>query len=196
MGAYYTYIHKTKDGKVFYVGKGQGPRARVHSGKNRSKRWHEMVAARGLRVEICAHWGTEREAYDHERFLIWCFLDMGFELLNQTKGGGGASGMTQSAESNALRSKALTGRKRPPEIGQKIAEKLRGRARPVIKEIEEKRVAAAIAAKAKKVLCVDTGEVFDSLSAAARKIGGSIAPISMALHGRRSTAHGYRWRFA
>lgn len=196
MSGFYTYIHMADDGEVFYVGKGKGRRAWVHSGRNRSVRWHEFVKSRGLRVEVCATWPTEVQAYEHEKFLISCLESMGKTLLNVTKGGGGASGMTQSKASNALRSSALIGRKRSPEVGQKIAAALRGRTRPVVANVEARRIAACVAAKAKRVLCVETGEVFDSLSDAARSLHASIAPISMALNGKRETAHGYHWRLA
>lgn len=193
---HYTYIHKTNDGSVFYVGKGRGRRAWVHSGRNRSQSWRDHTKAHGLQVELCGRWETELEAFEHEKFLIAFFKDMGFVLLNKTNGGGGAGGMKQSKESNALRSAALLGRKRPADVGVKIAERLKGRSRDVIPEIEAKRVAAAIAAKSKPVVCVDTGRVFPSLTEAARELGKSIAPISMALSGKRQTAHGFQWRFA
>jgi hypothetical protein len=196
MSGFYTYIHMADDGEVFYVGKGKGRRAWAHSGRNRSARWHEFVKTRGLKVEVCATWPTEEQAYQHEKFLISCLEGVGKTLLNETKGGGGASGMTQSAKSNALRSAALMGRKRGPEVGQKIGAVLRGRTRAVIPEVEARRISACVAAKAKRVLCVETGEVFDSLSDAARSLNASIAPISMALNGKRDTAHGYHWRLA
>lgn len=193
---FYTYLHKTVDGEVFYVGKGKAHRAWAKSGRNRSAAWHEMVSRRGLIVEICAYWPTEKEAYEHEKVLLACFKDMGAKLLNMTAGGGGASGMKQTLESNALRAAALLGRKRPPEIGQKIAEKLRGRARVVIPEIEARRVAAAIKARARRIRCVDTGQVFASLSDAAKFVSGSPGNICSVANGARAKAYGYVWEYA
>lgn len=89
---YYTYLHRrASDNLPFYVGKGQDRRS--ESAKNRSKRWHQTVADHGLKVEIVATWNTEQEALDHERFLIWCFRDMGYSLCNLTSGGQGVSGL-------------------------------------------------------------------------------------------------------
>lgn len=193
---FYTYLHKTAAGEVFYVGKGKDRRAWVHSGRNRSASWHQMVSSRGLQVEILAHWPTEAEAFEHEKFLISCFKDMGSCLLNATNGGGGASGMKQSHQSNALRAAALVGRKRSPEVGQKIAERLRGRQRPVVPEVEARRVAAATAARARKVRCVDTGQVFSSLTEAAKFFGGNAGNICSAASGSKPKAYGCSWEYA
>lgn len=89
---YYTYLHKRNDtNAVFYIGKGSGKRA-WH--KRRNKFWHSVADTRGFTVEICAYWPTEKEAYDHETFLIACFKDLNAKLVNQTDGGEGTSGLT------------------------------------------------------------------------------------------------------
>ena len=48
----------------------------------------------------------------------------------------------------------------------------------------------------KRVRCVDTGEVFPSVAAAARSCGMSRASIADAVSGRRQKAGGKRWEFA
>lgn len=104
---FYTYLHlRESDSKPFYVGKGQGKRAWAH--RNRNLHWKNTVAKHGLKVEICAEWPTEAEAFEHERFLIACFRDMGHNLVNLTDGGEGPSGMKCSEETKAvLRAKAV-----------------------------------------------------------------------------------------
>jgi len=88
---YYTYLHRRNDtNEVFYVGKGQGKRA--WKGR-RNKWWHCIADTRGFTVEICAHWPTEREAFEHEIFLIECFKSLDYKLVNQTKGGEGTAGL-------------------------------------------------------------------------------------------------------
>lgn len=47
----------------------------------------------------------------------------------------------------------------------------------------------------KKVLCVETGEVFESARDAERKTGTYNYNISMACNGKRKTAGGYHWAF-
>ena len=45
-----------------------------------------------------ANWENESEAFEHEKFLIWCFKDMGIKLANLTDGGEGASGAIRTEE--------------------------------------------------------------------------------------------------
>ena len=54
---YYVYLHKTLDGKVFYVGKGRNKRAWEKSG--RSKNWRE-VSENGYSIEIHSENLSER----------------------------------------------------------------------------------------------------------------------------------------
>ena len=47
----------------------------------------------------------------------------------------------------------------------------------------------------KKVLCVETGEIFDSISDAQRTTGIGRSNISQVCLGKRKTAGGFHWRF-
>lgn len=101
MKNFYTYIHKkASDGSVFYVGKGTANRARKPH--DRSNWWHKTAEKHGFTFEICAQWGTESEAFEHEKFLIWCFRDMGAALVNLTDGGDGPSGYKHTEKTKAL----------------------------------------------------------------------------------------------
>lgn len=94
---FYTYAHYRPDGRVFYIGKGSGNR---YLSVGRSSYWKNVVAKEGgFTAEILARWPTEKEAFEHEKFLIKCFKDLGFKLCNLTDGGEGASGRTLSLES-------------------------------------------------------------------------------------------------
>lgn len=64
---YYVYLHKTLDGKVFYVGKGRENRAWNKS--RRSKAWNEC-AANGFSVEIYRNNLSEANALEIENTLI------------------------------------------------------------------------------------------------------------------------------
>ena len=64
---YYVYLHKTLDGKPFYVGKGRLGRA--YSSYSRSKRWH-TVSKEGFTVEIVFKSLTESDALTKESELI------------------------------------------------------------------------------------------------------------------------------
>jgi len=52
-----------------------------------------------------------------------------------------------------------------------------------------------VASTAKKVLCIDTGEVFPSATAAANKIGVSNDMLSMVCRKERKTAKGYHFKY-
>lgn len=94
---FYTYAHYKPDGTIFYIGKGKGARAYTKQGRNAF--WHNTIKKHPeYKVEILAHWKTEREALDHEIFLIDTFKSLGFVLTNLTFGGEGISGFKQSEE--------------------------------------------------------------------------------------------------
>lgn len=85
---FYTYIHMTADtGRVFYVGKGAD--RRIHRKDARNQHWKNVVAKHGYVAHKLADWPTEKEAFEHEKFLIWCYKSMGVKLVNQSGGGDG-----------------------------------------------------------------------------------------------------------
>jgi hypothetical protein len=89
---FYTYAHYTPEGRLFYIGKGNGRRAHSHRGRNIY--WRRVVEKHGNPdVQILANWKTEAEAFDHEILLIKCFKDLGHKLTNLSDGGEGPSGM-------------------------------------------------------------------------------------------------------
>lgn len=97
---FYTYFHTRNDtGKPFYVGKGCGDRA--HHVNRNNPHWRNIVAKHGHTVHIASHWPTEGEAFEHEKFLILCFKDLGVKLANMTNGGEGISGLVHTPEAKA-----------------------------------------------------------------------------------------------
>jgi hypothetical protein len=105
---YYTYLHSTSDGSVFYVGKGREERA--YTKHDRSVAWKEHVKkSQGYAVSILADWPKEEEAFEHEKFLISCFKDMGHNLLNLTSGGKGPNDYCQTKELREHKRQLMTG---------------------------------------------------------------------------------------
>lgn len=122
---FYTYLHlRESDGRPFYVGKGQGKRAWCFTKRN--PHWQSTARAHGVRVEICAKWATENEAFEHEKFLIWCFRETGHSLVNKTDGGEGPSGFSHSSATKARLAAAATGRTKSDEVRSKIGAANRG----------------------------------------------------------------------
>jgi hypothetical protein len=125
---YYTYFHTRNDtGGVFYIGKGKAWRANM---TNRNKMWKAIAEKHGFSVHIASNWKTEKEAFDHEIFLIDCFRSMGCKLANMTDGGDGWSGGRHTEEHK-----------------QRIREKMMGR---VISEETKQRMSAAAKARKKR----------------------------------------------
>jgi len=75
---YYVYLHKTLDGKPFYVGKGRNKRAWNKS--NRSKGWNE-VSANGYSIEIYRENLLEEDALELEKSLIVSMPDLVNKLM-------------------------------------------------------------------------------------------------------------------
>jgi len=102
-----TYAHCKPDGSIFYIGK--GTRKRAFNFNDRTNFWKNIVKKHGSpTVEILASWPTEREALDHEIFLIDTFRQMGTSLANITDGGDGVSGLKHNDQTKTvLRDKSL-----------------------------------------------------------------------------------------
>jgi len=94
---FYVYVHTRNDtGKVFYVGKGSGRRAFVHT--RRSQHWKNIVAKHGYSVTEMARFDLECDAFSAEIALIAKLRNDGVELVNRTPGGEGVAGLVHSAE--------------------------------------------------------------------------------------------------
>jgi len=113
---FYTYAHITLDtNKIFYIGKGSG--MRLFKKDARNKHWHNTVKKHGYKSIKLAEWLTSNEAFAHEKFLISCFKDMGYKLVNQSEGGDGNS---------ALGGLSFKGRKHTKEAIEKTMAYVRG----------------------------------------------------------------------
>ncbi len=202
-----TYIHQRKsDGKVFYVGKGGEKRA--GSAKMRNRHWHFVIEKHGHTITMCGIWPTEAEAFEHEKFLIWLYRDMGAPLVNMTDGGEGVSGLVASREARQRMSAFQKGRptseetKRrmsvaavayyTPEKRKELSAAAKGRITPVLREklnaakqTPEFRARMADMARARS-----TPEYRAKLSAAAykRNTPEYRAKLSAALTGKQRSA--------
>ena len=140
---FYTYFHTRNDtGAVFYVGKGKGRRAHDTT---RNKYWRSIYEKCGRTVHFAMTGLSEAEAFEHEKFLIACFKDMGINLANFTNGGEGVSGFVFSNAHRAAISLRNTGRKHSEEHKQLMRQKMIGR---VMSEDTKRKMSAS--AKARK----------------------------------------------
>lgn len=110
--AFYTYIHATPDGVVFYVGKGK--KGRVYSMSDRSWLWRkEFEKHDGILMKVVKRFATEQEAFEHEMQLVANYKAQGVVLVNMTEGGNGPNGYKQSEETRLIKSKKMRGYKHP-----------------------------------------------------------------------------------
>lgn len=219
---HYTYIHTTPQGRVFYVGKGTGRRAWRTYGRN--KHWHAIVDKYGFEFNILKYWATETEALNHEKQLISELLSLGIKLANATTGGDSPGliseetrrrmsaaklGRVTPATTKRKISDSLKGMKRNADFCQKISERQRGEnnhmfgttlndSHPLRQYIG---LSGSNNPKATPVLCVQTGQRFQTLTDAetwlrskgflkARKQN-----ICFVAQGKRSFAYGYKWQY-
>lgn len=228
---FYVYIHRrATDGKVFYVGKGTADRA-WQLGSKRNEHWKRVVAKHGFTVELVETGLQDWYAQEREIELI-AFYGMENLCNQTAGGeGGGTRVWTEESRkrlSDAKKGKSLhwmIGDKNPmhrPEVAAKVIASRIGKSSTWIAgdknpmhnpEIKAKHSALFKGKKrpeitganhklAKKVICVETGTIFDCGVDAAKWLRENGKPfavesnISSACAGRLKTAYGYSWKLA
>lgn len=134
-----------------------------------------------------------------------------YDTTNPAKGynisiGGeyGGLGTSRSNEARRKMSEAKKGTNHPnygkhlsSETRRKISKALRGANNPNFGKHHSAETRRKMSeAKCKKVVCVETGEVYRSLSEASKAAGVSLNAISNALCGKSKTSGGYHWTYA
>lgn len=117
---FYIYTHARPDGRIFYVGKGVGDRARDFF--QRSERHKRVCAKYGRDNIIIKAYPThdEKHAYAAERQLILAMRKAGLELINTDDGGNGRVGVTIGPEQRERIRKALMGHSVSQETRERI----------------------------------------------------------------------------
>jgi len=125
---FYAYKHIRPDtGKVFYVGKGHGPRAWDFAARNNH---HKNIVAKLRRngmepiVHIVRDNMSERCAFVLERILIAIYKEEGAKLANLSNGGEGPSGYRHTEEARKKIAEASAKRVHTPEsIAKRVAKR-------------------------------------------------------------------------
>lgn len=205
MGEYTVYKHTSPSGKV-YVGITKQPvKQRWHGGRGyignpafwnaiQKYGWdnfEHVVLETGLSPE---------EASEKERFYI-----AHFRSLNTQNGYnidlGGVTRYSLSEESRRKISESRRGKKMPPmseERRKRLSEALTGRIfseehRKHIRESKLGVYAGKNNPRARKVRCVETGVIFETIKDAGVFIGGSPKNIVSCCRGRLKTSGGFHW---
>jgi len=213
---YYVYVHRKKtDGTIFYVGKGCGKRA---WSKARSVHWKRVVQKHGFTVEIIHSGLQEWYAFELEKEMILRIgrlNDKTGPLVNHSEGGCGGYNSSSKEVSTKI-SEALKNRSKTNEhrenlrLGVLRYNSIHGThpRKPHSEESKLKISKAKIGTKtegenpfAKKIRCIQTGEIFNSLKSAEKwmiSIGfckASSNTIGLVLKGIFKQYHGYSWEY-
>lgn len=187
------YIHKKKNGEVFYVGIG-ADESRAYSRDSRNRWWRYITAKYEYEVEITHRDVIREEACGIEKYLISFYgrrnRGQG-TLCNLTDGGDGNFGYIPSKESRKKTSSSLKGIKRTKEEICKTmrTKELRGSYKKISK-------------KTKRINIV-TGEeiVFNTLTKASTMTGVPRSTIHLTLtnktnkNGDKIYAGGFDWQY-
>ena len=208
---YYVYIHRRGDNnEVFYVGKGKGRRCKRH--ESRSNYWRNIYNKYGVNCEIVGNSLTEHEALLLEKTLVRHFgrIDLGTGcLVNLTDGGDGASNIIVTEETRKRLAEIWRGRKH--KESSKLLIGLGNKGKVLSDETKAKLSASRTGSKwssdqrkiilekkskfYKNVICIETGEVYESAVAASKVINGDPSLISKVCRGVRPAYRGLHWKF-
>lgn len=139
-------------------------------------------------LEICQ---TLEQLNEREKFWIRelnCKKPNGYNL---TDGGEGVSGRIMPPEHRAKISKSNSGQKRSDATRKKMSKTWKGH--EVTDETKAK--LSANSPLKRPVRCIETNEIFDSITAASKWTSVTVNAISMALHGKTKRSGGYHWEY-
>jgi hypothetical protein len=195
----YLYRHIRLDENVpFYIGIGTDASfSRSRETTRRNKLWIRIAAKTEHRVEILFDDLTWEEAKQKEIEFIALYgrIDKRLgTLANLTDGGDGTLGAIVSKEKRELFSRVHSGKIHSPEVRKKISNTLKSKPR------DEEKIAKFVEgslkysqSQRKKVLCIDTGMVFESATAAALYFNITRTAIVRQINGKRKNKHNLKY---
>jgi hypothetical protein len=215
MDKYYIYAHSNDEYGVFYIGKGCG--RRLYQTNNRSVFWKNIAQKYGYTVAILEESMEEDEAYQRECYWIKHHKDRGQCIANFTLGGDGVS--VEHRWWNDKISEALKGRKAKTgaesysykdfadeDLLRQLYEK-EGRSTVYIADLLSVSYTTVwsrlkqygikvrtIKERGEKIVCISTGETFDSITAAAKHYGVFRENIRKVLAGKYKATGGLTFK--
>ena len=192
------YQHRRLDNNnVFYVGIGLNKyRATQKSKSARNAHWHRIVNKHGYKIEITHKDLCWEEAQSIEKYLIsfWREYHGKESLANQTDGGDGTFGYKQSEETRKKISQKANGRKYSKETIEKRTAKFKETvSKPEIRQKYKTSRLGAKNGRSKKVIDIVTGETFDCVKYAAKRIGMPVSTLQWYLNGKRMNKTNFRY---
>lgn len=170
MNDFYVYRHLKADSKVvFYVGK--GCKGRAYNFKFRSDYHKRIVKKHGCIVEIVHSGLSQEESFSKEIELISYYKSIGQCEANFTMGGEGCLGRKVTLETRLKISKSVTGLKHSEETKLQMSKSRVGhpgytKGMKMSKEssLKKSKFMKDSLTNCKPIKCVNTGEIFKSLS--------------------------------
>lgn len=165
---FYIYRHIRPDtNEVFYIGKGLETSNRHSSKQGRNKYWHNIVNKNNgqYEIEIMMDGLSHEQSVDKEQEFIQLYRDT---LCNLSLGGeSGHYGCKHSEETKKKMSQFAIGKPKSEESVSKMRASKKGvpinKSIPILKETQEK----CWEANRKKVKCLISGKIYDSIKSAA-----------------------------
>lgn len=190
---FYVYRYSVEDtGEVIYIGKGSGDRYKNTTDRN--KFFISMYKTHKCKVQILWNHMTEAEAFALEKTLIAYYrLYTSCRLTNVCDGGGGAAGHRWSEEDKRKISERSKGENNG-NYGHKWTDEMKKNLS--LKQKCSGRYVGKNNPNSKRVRCIETGEIFSTMSEAARKYGLKYpSSIWHAMETPSRVAAGFHWEF-
>lgn len=204
------YCHLNKINGKRYIGLSKDINKRWREGKGYSKRHHKVFAAAIQKygwdnfehIILEDNLQTIDKANEREKYWIAYYHsylgDPECNGYNGTVGGDGSNGHIISEEERERRRQLKLGTKASVETKAKMSATRRGKKQ----NMTERKLAACrkaqeamCEARRKKVKCIETNEIFNSITEASNKTGIPKETISACLNGRLKTAWKLHWIF-
>ena len=195
---FYVYEYIRADTmEPFYVGKGKGDR--FLDIRHRSKYFKMISDKMKIIVNILIDKLTEEEAFGIECWYINEYKYVyGYNLCNISDGGDGVSGVKRSEETKLKIGKANKGKRKGCKLSEETKKKMSiskigGKRSEETKKKMSLTSTGRIMPKgsdsknSKKVICINTGDVFGSMIEASEKTGVADRMISQCCRGRRKS---------
>ena len=164
---------------------------------NQAKGYNMSIGGERSALGICRSSETRRKISESKKGVN--HPNYGKHLSSETrrKMSEANKGRRHSEESRRKISEANKGHTVSSDTRQKISEALKGANNPNYgKHLSSETRRKMSEAKCKKVVCVETGEAYQSLSEASKAAGVSPSAISNALRGKSKMSGGYHWTYA
>lgn len=195
---YCVYQHITPCGKSYVGVTRQEPKQRFQNGNGyrHNDYFYKAILKYGwdnIEHKIIARGLTKEEA-EHAEIALISKIHSNNKLCGYNITSGGECIGKHSEESKQKMRERLTGRK-SSRAGVVVTDETRRRMSESAKIRSSRGKCYMAEANKRKVVCQETGVVFNSITEAAKSVSVSFAAVSNVCRGLRPTAGGYRWKY-